>query len=243
MKKHDRLYQSDSVPEDFSFSEPVVEVFDDMLARSVPLYQEVIEATAGLLDRHLKAAETICDLGCATGTTLLHLARCLRHKSPRLVGVDSSEPMLTKAWRKASGYSGGGRLEFRRQDIATIAEPDCGAFILHYTLQFIRPPQRPSLIARLFDNLRPGGLLIISEKTIVNDKRLNRTFIDIHYDFKRTHGYSELEIAKKREALENVLVPFSRQENETLLQEAGFSPVEPFLQWFNFYSLIGIKPH
>lgn len=238
----DRLYQVDSVPEDFDFNSRVVEVFDDMLDRSIPFYQDVIAATARLLALHLKRKEHVCDLGCATGTSLVKLARLLRDKELVFTGIDSSEAMLEKARLKAKFYTDQDTISFHQEDINRIDRPSTGAFIMNYTLQFIRPLLRPPLIDRLYDNLRPGGLLILSEKTIQPDKKLNRSYIDIYHRFKQERGYSELEIARKREALENILIPFSTEENIKLLQNGGFKPVTTFFQWFNFTSLVAIKP-
>ena len=90
--------------------------------------------------------------------------------------------------------------------------------------------------------MRPGGILLISEKVINDDRRLNRAFIDIYHQFKKNRGYSELEIARKREALENVLIPFSIKENKAMLKKSGFVSVETYFQWFNFTSFVAIKP-
>ena len=238
----DKLYQVDTVPEDFDFNKRVVEVFDDMLDRSIPFYQDVITATGRLFERHLEPGDVVCDLGCATGTSLFKLSEILKDVELHMIGFDSSEPMLEKARLKAEFYGGRKRVTFEHQDITAIERPGTGAFIMNYTMQFIRPLRRPELVQRLFDNLRPGGILVLSEKTIQPDKSLNRTYIDIYHRFKRDKGYSDLEIARKREALENILIPFTPEENQAMLREAGFDPVTPFFQWFNFSSLVGLKP-
>lgn len=237
----DKLYQVDAVQEDFVFTEKVVEVFDDMLDRSVPFYRQVIQSSAGLLDQLLADNDSVYDLGCATGTTLLEFVRLLPDKNLRFFGVDNSAAMLDKARLKAELYSKKESISFINKDITTLQTKDCGAFILNYTLQFIRPLLRQNFIDRIHDNLRPGGVLLLSEKTISHDKLLNRKYINIYHEFKRKKGYSELEIAKKREALENILIPFSIDENKTILKNAGFSSVETFFQWFNFTSWIAIK--
>lgn len=241
--KKDTLFQVDSVEEDFVFNDRVVEVFDDMLERSIPFYDQVIAATAQLLDRFLLAEDTVVDLGCSTGTALIQLSRLLKGKELNYVGIDNSTAMLDKARLKAELYSRLDSFSFLEEDITTIQLPESGAFILNYTLQFIRPMQRSRFVKRLYDNLRPGGVLILSEKTITHETRMNREFIDIYHNFKKEQGYSELEIAKKREALENVLIPFSIGENISLLKDAGFSSLQPFFQWFNFASFIAVKSH
>ncbi len=240
----DTLFAINQVEEDFIFSERVVEVFDDMLDRSVPFYHEVITGVAQLLGTFVHPDDTIIDLGCATGSTLLQLARLLPDKGLRFIGIDNSPAMLHKARIKIESFSKQNEISFMTQDITKLElhQAPVGAFLLNYTLQFIRPLRRPAFIHKLFESLRPGGILILSEKKISHDPLLNRKFIDIYHQFKRERGYSELEIAKKREALENVLIPFSVEENRELLMNAGFSSVEPFFQWFNFISFIAIKP-
>lgn len=238
----DTLFNIDTVEEDFVFNDRVVEVFDDMLDRSIPFYRQVIDAQAQLLNVYLNQGDKVYDLGCATGTTLLEFSRQLEHKGLQFIGIDNSAPMLDKARLKSELYSKQESLSFSLEDITTFDHPETGGIILNYTLQFIRPLQREIFLQRLFESLRPGGIILISEKVINHDRRLNREYIDIYHRFKKSRGYSELEIAKKREALENVLIPFSTEENKTMLKKCGFESVESYFQWFNFISFIAIKP-
>lgn len=238
----DTLFHIEKVEEDFVFNERVVEVFDDMLDRSIPFYRSVIEASAQLLDRCLQPDDSVYDLGCATGTTLLEFSRLLDHKSLRFTGIDNSRPMLDKAILKAELFSKQRHISFLLEDIIDFNHSGAGAVILNYTLQFIRPLQREGFLQNLFTNLRPGGILLLSEKVLNHDRRLNREYIEIYHRFKKSRGYSELEIAKKREALENVLIPFTIGENKDMLEKCGFTPVETYFQWFNFASFIAVKP-
>lgn len=237
----DDLFQHGEVPADFQFSERVAEVFDDMLARSVPNYGQVIEMTAQLLGRFLAPGDRVYDLGCSTGNTLLQLARRLDHLALRFVGIDSSPAMIHKATIKAAMYRTREHLAFQQGDITAMALESAGAILCNYTLQFIRPLQRQAFLTKVAHGLKPGGVLILSEKIISHDPVLNRAYIDFYLDFKRTQGYSEIEIAAKREALENVLIPFSVEENRRLLAEAGFTSIETFFQWFNFVSFVAVK--
>lgn len=238
----DTLFNVDSVEEDFVFNDRVVEVFDDMLDRSIPFYRQVIDAQAQLLNVYLNQGDRVYDLGCATGTTLLEFSRLLAPKKLQFIGIDNSAPMLDKARLKSELYSKQESLSFSLEDITAFDHPEAGGIILNYTLQFIRPLQREIFLQRLFKSLRPGGILLISEKVINHDRRLNREYINIYHRFKKSRGYSELEIAKKREALENVLIPFSIEENKTMLKKCGFVSVETYFQWFNFISFIAVKP-
>jgi len=241
-QRRDTLFQVDAIDEDFAFSEKVVEVFDDMLDRSVPFYAEVIRASANLLNSTLVDDDIIVDLGCATGTTLLEFTRLITNNSIRYIGVDSSPAMLEKGRLKAEMFTKQKQISFLEKDITDLRLNDVGAFILNYTLQFIRPVLRQEFLHTIFSNLRPGGTLLLSEKTICHDPLFNRKFIDLYHQFKREKGYSEMEIAKKREALENVLIPFSIEENKRLLEKAGFASVATYFQWFNFVSIVAVKP-
>ncbi len=245
IKKRDKLFQVDSVEEDFVFNDRVVEVFDDMLDRSVPYYSDVISASAKLLSAYLEDGDRIYDLGCSTGTTLIELCRLMQDKKLTFIGVDNSSAMLEKAKLKAELHTKSDVVSFLEQDItrlATTSIHDAGAFLLNYTLQFIRPLKREEFLEQIYQTLRPGGVLLLSEKIISHDSRLNREYIDIYHNFKKKRGYSELEIAKKREALENILIPFSIEENKTMLEDIGFTPVQTYFQWFNFTSFIAVKP-
>ncbi|MDP3479446.1 MAG: carboxy-S-adenosyl-L-methionine synthase CmoA [Desulfoprunum sp.] len=237
----DTLFIEDDKPEDFEFNDRVVEVFDDMLDRSIPSYKEVIISISRLLNIFLHEGDRVYDLGCATGSTLLELSRLLPDKGLRFIGVDNSAPMLEKARLKTELFSKQDAIGFQQADITSMDYAEAGACILNYTLQFIRPLKREEFIRSLYTSLRPGGVLILSEKTIIHDRGLNREYIDIYHQFKKSRGYSELEIAKKREALENILIPFSSEENIALLKKAGFVSVAPFFQWFNFASFIAVK--
>ena len=113
--------------------------------------------------------------------------------------------------------------------------------IILLTLQFIRPLNRAHVIRRIYDGMREQAALILVEKIIVDNGLFNRMFIRHYYDMKRRNGYSESEIANKREALENVLIPYRPAENIALLREAGFQQVEEFFRWYNFNGLIAVK--
>jgi tRNA (cmo5U34)-methyltransferase len=237
----DDIYRHGKVKEDFVFTDQVAEVFDDMLDRSIPYYRQVIGMIAQLLEQYLEPGDTVYDLGCSTGTTLLALAGRLGTTGIDFVGVDSSPAMIRKAVAKAAKYSRTNAFRFIEKDILELECASVGAIILNYTLQFIRPVRREEFLRQIYGFLRPGGVLILSEKVVCADSRLNRDFIKLYHRFKKERGYSDLEIARKREALENVLVPFTANENENLLRKAGFRHIERIFQWLNFISIMAVK--
>lgn len=236
----DRLFNNNSTA-DFSFNDKVAEVFDDMLERSVPCYRQVLDMTGKLLESFVHDDDLIYDLGCSTGRPLIALAEMLKSKKLRYIGMDSSKAMINKARIKAEMYTKQKQVVFELADITIADLEPCRAVLLSYTLQFLRPMNRAAFLKKIYNSLKPGGILILSEKIISHHSLLNRCYIDIYLDFKRRQGYSEIEITKKREALENILIPFSIEENLCQLKEAGFTSSESFFQWFNFVSFAAVK--
>lgn len=240
--KKDKIFDSsDRLDRDFTFDERTAEVFDDMVSRSVPLYPELQKMLVQLGSRFAQGGSKIYDLGCATGTTLLGLAKRVP-ESVNLIGVDLSKPMLEETAKKLRKYGLSERCELRQGDVNDQQDlKDASVVIMAWTLQFVRPMRRDALIRNIHLNLRPNGALILTEKVLGPDAALNRLYIDLYLDYKREQGYSELEIAKKREALENVLIPYRVDENVELLQRNGFRLVDVFFRWFNWSGILAVK--
>ena len=118
---------------------------------------------------------------------------------------------------------------------------NASAVLMNYTLQFILPERRIHLLKDIFAGMVPGGSLVLIEKIKSGVPELDRTLIDFHHQFKRDRGYSNLEISKKREALENVLIPWTVEENQSLIKKAGFQTVDLFFKWNNFAGFIALK--
>ena len=226
------------IEKQFEFDEEVASVFDDMIARSVPFYKETQELVRKLVVKNVNDGGLVYDLGSSTGSTLIDIA-VHSDKKLRLVGLDNSEAMVERARKKARAY--GVDVEFVLADILEYDYQEAEAFLANYTLQFIRPLKRGEFVAKIYEWLKPGGIFLCSEKIISEDKRLNKQLIDIYYDYKKRQGYSEFEMAQKREALENVLVPYSLKENEEMLKNAGFSYVEVIFRWANFATFFARK--
>jgi tRNA (cmo5U34)-methyltransferase len=234
MTSRDDIFGECSLAEDFTFNARVSEVFDDMVRRSVPFYDLAQNLMVEIALRRVDAGATIYDLGCATGTTLLLLADAMASPRPRLVGIDKSREMLEQARAKLDAASHPD-VELRLADVLDPATyEDAGCFVLSLTLQFVRPPDRLELLRRLRAELCPGGLLLLVEKVIDECRGFRRLYIDMHQAFKAAHGYSDLEIAQKREALENVLVPYTTTENTQMLVDAGFSEISLVFKGLNF---------
>jgi len=227
--------------EDFQFGQEVAEVFDDMLDRSVPFYAEIQRLIAELASDFAVEGSRLYDLGCSTGNTLVCLDRILPD-GIAFTGVDASADMLAQARNKLARNPVRRRCELLQQDIeGGVGIDNASVVILNLTLQFIRPLYRDKLVADIVAGLQDGGCLILVEKLVSHNPALNRLFIRHHYQFKQRNGYSELEIAQKREALENILIPYRLEENLELLLRNGFRDAEVFFRWYNFCGIIAVK--
>jgi tRNA (cmo5U34)-methyltransferase len=245
MTDQDKLFKHITRVQDFAFDERVAHVFDDMVSRSVPFYNEIQRIQADLIMDFLpETGGVACDLGCSTGTTLEHLT--LHPNCPtqaQFIGYDNSGAMLDKARVKLSGQLARGQVSLRLGDLSHLGDlPDCHVVILNWALQFVRPIDREGLLKTIYNALKPGGILLLSEKVLAKDARLNRLYIDHYLHFKKSQsGYTDIENQRKREALENVLIPYRLDENTALLERAGFAHIDTYFQWFNFVCMVAIK--
>ena len=244
MKKDEIFLKPEKQTRDFEFDADVAEVFDDMLERSIPFYLEQ-QAMIKTMCRNLWVPGTnLYDLGCSTAATLIGLCLDLP-PSARFIGYDNSIPMLERARRNVGENQLQERIDLRHADLngqlSNLELRDAGVITMCWTLQFVRPLRRDNLIRWIYDALVDDGVLIVTEKILTNNGNMNRLFIDFYYEFKRRNGYSDTEIARKREALENVLIPYRLEENVDLFRRNGFEMVETFFQWFNFAGFLCVK--
>ena len=226
---------------DFNFGRKTAAVFDDMLDRSVPFYSEIQRMIGEIAAEFADPGTNVYDLGCSTCTTFLALDRVVP-KGVRFVGVDSSPDMLEQARKKLASRRLRHEVKLSCADLNKGVRIENGSVaILNLTLQFVRPLQRHRLIRSVADGLQKEGCLILIEKVLSRTSLLNRLFISRYHAFKQRNGYSQMEISQKREALENVLIPYRVEENMELLLNNGFSGCEIFFKWYNFCGLIGLK--
>lgn len=222
----------------FEFDESVASVFDDMLSRSVPFYDEVRKLIISLILKEQKDGKRVLDLGSSTAKFLLDLDNKMS-SDMKLKGIDNSQAMLDRAVKKCEAF--GADIELELADMLSYEYENLDIIVANYTLQFIRPMQRVELIRSLYNGLNEDGIFIFSEKVVFDDKRLDKELIDIYYEYKKTQGYSEYEIAQKREALENVLIPFTIEENIKMCKDMGFRSVDTLFQWANFVTFVAKK--
>ena len=237
---NDKIFAGRHYPKPFAFNHEVAEVFDDMVQRSVPLYREVTQFTADWVLHFYQAGTAIIDIGCSTGTTTHQIAQRLAAPASFLA-IDSSEAMIKRAEKKLSDLPSQHQLHLACNDVMALTLPKASAVIINYTLQFLPVAQRTLLMQRIFDALVPGGIVMISEKVRHGSPAFQELGTRVYEDFKERQGYSRTEIEKKKEALENVLIPFTESEHRKLLEQSGFVSVESVMKWNTFMTLAAQK--
>jgi len=241
MSKDELFAKNDRITKDFDFGEDTAAVFDDMLGRSVPFYSEIQRMISEIAADFAVEGTNVYDLGCSTCNTFLELDPVLP-KSVKFVGVDSSPAMLQRGREKLAQSGFTRDYEMALADLNhSFQVTNASVVIMNLVLMFVRPLHRLPLISGIANGINDGGCLLLVEKTVSKDPKLNRLFIQHYYSFKERRGYSELEIAKKREALENVLIPYRLEEDRDLLLQSGFSECEVFFRWYNFCGLVAVK--
>jgi tRNA (cmo5U34)-methyltransferase len=235
----DRLYATpQALVPGFEFDSQVVEVFPDMILRSVPGYSTIIQMISQLTARYAQHGTCCYDLGASLGAASFAMRQGLGAKNCRIVAVDKSPAMLSQLTQLVAAAPAGAPIQVLAESLESLALEPASVVVLNFTLQFLPIAERAPLLARIRQALVPGGVLILSEKLCFNDPRHQDLMVDLHHHFKRNQGYSDLEIAQKRQALENVLIPETLNDHRERLGAAGFDSVELWFQCFNFASLL-----
>ncbi|MEH6519102.1 MAG: carboxy-S-adenosyl-L-methionine synthase CmoA [Halioglobus sp.] len=240
--KRDTLYAEPLAdPGLFVFDDKVASVFPNMIKRSVPGYPTIVAMTGLLAARYATAGSNLYDLGCSLGASSLAMRQNLQVPDCTIVGVDTSQPMLQRCRNIIDTDTHDTPVELICKPLQEVDITNASVVVLNFTLQFVEQAQRDQVIRNIFEGLRPGGIMVLSEKVVFEDPHLDQLNIDLHHEFKRANGYSDLEIAQKRDSIEDVLVPETLKEHRQRISQAGFSSCDVWFQCFNFASLVALK--
>ena len=241
----DEIYRSGQDIEPFRFDERVARVFPDMLRRSIPGYAASLEAIGSLAARYVTAGTHCYDLGCSLGAATLAMRQGIAAEGCTIFAVDVAPAMVARCREIIAEDD---RLNAPQTDVVVIEDDirnvdivNASMVVLNYTLQFLAPEDRDAMIARIHHGMNDGGLLVLSEKVVDENEHMEELLVDLHHEHKRRNDYSALEIARKRAALENVLVPETVRSHRLRLERAGFRHTAVWLRYFNFVSIIAIR--
>lgn len=242
----DEIYASDDADtRPFEFNESVARVFPDMLRRSIPGYDASIEAIGWLASRYVSANTRCYDLGCSLGAAAEAIQDNVAQPGVRIVAVDNAPAMVERCRRRLAAGAGADEsrppVEVVAADLRETRIENASMVVMNYTLQFLPPDARVPMMETIASGLNPGGILVLSEKVVHEDAAIEALLVDLHHEYKRRNAYSDLEISRKRAALENVLIPESIETHRRRLIGAGFRHVGVLLQYFNFVSLLAIR--
>jgi len=237
----DNIYASQQAVKDFTFDERVVEVFPDMIQRSVPGYATIVSTMGKLAGQYAQNNSNLYDLGSSLGAVTLSMRRNIDKQNCQIIAVDNSAAMVERCKLHLEGFRSDVPVIVELADINEIEISNASVVALNFTLQFIPQPQRFALLEKIYQGLKPGGVLLLSEKIKGENTLVDDLLIDLHHDFKRANGYSELEISQKRSAIENVMRPETLNAHFERLSDIGFQNTQVWYQCFNFCSMIAIK--
>ncbi|HEY6131484.1 MAG TPA: carboxy-S-adenosyl-L-methionine synthase CmoA [Halioglobus sp.] len=225
----------------FAFDDSVARIFPDMIKRSVPGYPTIVAMTGLLAGKFASAGSALYDLGCSLGASTLAMRQHIHQPDCRIISVDNSSAMLERCKSIVDTDTHDTPVILTCADVQDVAIQDASVVVLNFTLQFIPREERDRVIGGIYRGLRPGGIMVLSEKVTFEDPYLDDLNIELHHQFKRANGYSELEIARKRSALETVLLPETLSRHKQRVAGAGFNSCDVWFQCFNFASLIALK--
>jgi len=242
ISNQDSLYASpiNSV-NSFAFDQAVVNVFPDMIQRSVPGYQTIVSAIGLLAERYSQEHSVCYDLGCSLGAATFSMRHQISTKHCKIIAVDNSESMIQQFRRNLLQDSASLDVEAIYADIRDIKIENASVVVLNFTLQFVPIEDRLDFLKKIYQGLLPGGILILSEKLKFDDPQQQALQTELHHAFKKSQGYSDLEISQKRSALENVLLAETFSTHQQRLKKIGFNSTEVWFQYFNFASMISLK--
>lgn len=225
----------------FEFNEAVVDVFPDMLRRSIPGYEASIRAIRALARQYVQPDSHCYDLGCSLAAATLAMRQGIDVSGCRIIAIDNAPAMVSRCKQIIAADKSDIPVDIVADDVRCTPIDNASMVVMNYTLQFLPIDERQPMIGRIAEGMRPGGVFVLSEKVVDEDPGIEALLIDLHHNFKRRHAYSELEISRKREAIENVLVPESVTTHKARMLAAGFQHVGVWLRYFNFVSLVAIR--
>jgi tRNA (cmo5U34)-methyltransferase len=227
--------------ERWQFDRNVTDVFENMLARSIPEYGTMRALVFDLGATLVQPGTAVIDLGCSKGDAL---APFVQHfgTANHYIGVELSEPMLEAAQRRFAALIDQGIVEIQRLDLRAEHPQEMASLTLAVlTIQFTPIEYRQRIMQRIAEHTLPGGGIVLVEKVLGSSAYVEELLRRRYYALKAMNGYTTEQIERKRLSLEGVLVPVAARCNEDMLREAGFNQVECFWRWCNFAGWIAIK--
>lgn len=210
------------------FSFDTIENFDDHINLSIQNYSGLIEHIKNISTYFIKENTNVYDIGCSTGKLIDLLMDHNKIGGVNYIGIDKAENLTQ------------GKKEILNIDLKDWNAKPFSFGVSIFTLQFLEIELRKKVLSELYNNLIPGGAIIISEKIFMEDSVLQDTMNFAHYDFKRKSFTAE-EILSKQVDLRFIMKPLKESQNISLFKNAGFNTIAPIWQSLNFKAWILVK--
>jgi tRNA (cmo5U34)-methyltransferase len=225
----------------WTFAGDVADAFDDHVSKSVPLYHQGHDLICAVSDFFVKPGSVCYELGCSTGSLTLKLAEHNKAKAgANFIGIDVEPDMIERAKAKAN-TAGLKNTTFVADDIMALEFQQADLIVAYFTVQFVRPSVRQTLIDKIYNALHWGGAFVLFEKVRAPDARFQDIASLLYNDYKLDQGYSPDEIISKSRSLKGVMEPFSTQGNIDLLHRAGFKDLMTLQKYICFEGMLAIK--
>ena len=225
----------------FTFNEEVTEVFEDMIDRSVPGYTSSLRLIENLSRKYFIEGTHCYDLGCSLGASSMSLIKAMGKREGKIFAIDNSPAMIAACEQKCADLIKTGKVKFIKQDVNEAQIDKASVVVINFVLQFLNSKDRDGLLKKVFLGMKQGALLILSEKIHFDNKFRNQTIYNLHHQFKSNNGYSKMEISRKRDALEGVLMTDLETLHLKRLESIGFKKVRKVMTNLNFMTLVAEK--
>ena len=225
----------------FTFNEEVTEVFEDMIDRSVPGYTSSLRLIENLSRKYFIEGTHCYDLGCSLGASSMSLMKAMGKREGKVFAIDNSPAMIAACEQKCADLTKTGKVKFIKQDVNEAQIDKASVVVINFVLQFLNSKDRDGLLKKVFLGMKQGALLILSEKIHFDNKFRNQTISNLHHQFKSNKGYTKMEISRKRDALEGVLVTDLETLHLQRLESIGFKKVRKVMTNLNFMTLVAEK--
>ena len=219
----------------FTFAQRA-EGFDTHIELSIRGYSNLIDDVLKLSEYFVEDDTKVVDIGCSTGKMLKAMINQNSFsKRASYIGIELEEEFVA-GWEEDTKPN----LYFYNLDVRDYNFENCSFISSIFTLMFMPPHQRETVIKNIYNGLNSGGAFVFSEKTMADSAKIQdiRTFT--YYDYKRK-SFTTDDIMDKEKTLRSMAKPNTREELLNMCKAAGFSKIESFWQNHAFVGFLAIK--
>lgn len=228
-----------NVKKPWKFNANLAGEFEKHIKQSIPGYDVIHSIIGSYSCSFLGFNGMVVDIGCSSGIVPTYLFSKNDGKNIKYLGLDIEPEMVEYCQER---HQNNPMAKFCLADIVGYELPACDLALAVFTLQFLSPKDRATVIASIFESLNSGGGFLLFEKCIDDDSTLQEINQSSLLDFKIAEGISTDEVLEKLFSIRGVMRP--RQVSSVLdeLIAANFLNVTLVFKCMGFHGFIAIKP-